>query len=57
MEVIDQINEFFRQYFGVGIIGVLVFAGRQFWKMYKELIKRSGWIPSRGKEHCDKKQV
>lgn len=41
MEVIDQINEFFRQYFGVGIIGVLVFAGRQFWKMYKELIKRN----------------
>lgn len=44
MEVIDQINEFFRQYFGVGIIGGLVVAGRQFWKMYKELTKRNNQL-------------
>lgn len=41
MEVINQINEFFRQYFGVGLIGGIVFAGRQFWKLYKEIKKRN----------------
>ena len=41
MEVLVQINEFFGQYFGVGLIGGIVFAGRQFWKLYKEIKKRN----------------
>ena len=41
MEVLDQINEFFRQFFGVGLIGGILFAGRQFWKLYKEIKKRN----------------
>ena len=41
MVVLDQINEFFRQYFGVGLVGGILFAGRQFWKLYKEIKKRN----------------
>ncbi|MFZ8765627.1 hypothetical protein [Enterococcus diestrammenae] len=41
MEVLVQINEFFGQYFGVGLIGGIVFAGRQFWKLYQEIKKRN----------------
>ena len=30
MEVLDQLNEFFRQYFGIGLIAAVVVASRWF---------------------------
>lgn len=41
MDILNQINEFFRQYFGVGLIGGIIFAGRQFWKLYQEIKNRN----------------
>ncbi|WP_270597371.1 hypothetical protein [Enterococcus asini] len=41
MDILNQINEFFRQYFGMGLIGGIIFAGRQFWKLYQEIKKRN----------------
>ncbi|MFS1138836.1 hypothetical protein [Enterococcus faecalis] len=41
MEVLDQLNEFFRQYFGIGLIAAVVVASRWFWKFYQEIKKRN----------------
>lgn len=41
MDILNQINDFFRQYFGAGLIGGIIFAGRQFWKLYQEIKKRN----------------
>lgn len=41
METLHQVNDFLLDYIGIGIIGVLAFAGRQLVKMYRELKKRN----------------
>lgn len=41
MDVLDQLNDFFRQYFGIGLITAVVVSARWFWKLYKEIKKRN----------------
>lgn len=44
MEMLHQVNDFLLNYIGIGIIGVLAFAGRQLVKMYRELKKRNSQL-------------
>lgn len=44
MDVLDQLNDFFRQYFGIGLITAVVVAARWFWKLYKEIKKRNNQL-------------
>lgn len=44
MDFLHQVNDFLLDYIGIGIIGVLTFAGRQLVKMYRELKKRNSQL-------------
>lgn len=53
MDFLHQVNDFLLDYIGIGIIGVLTFAGRQLVKMYRELKKRNSQLDELLKGQAD----